>query len=197
MESLFLTFDSLVIQMYRISGYTLLDFIIGTFVLAFAAVIVGEVSISIAFLATRKYIELVTGQVVRYHNLSVDAVAVGNNDAYHASNKLANDAFGKSFFMQLGLSGAFLWPAFFVLAWMQTRFMDVEFNLLFTTYSIGYIGVFITLYVASIIIFRKIKYKLPYFKKIRGILEMYDRSNSEMKSFVDIMDPGTRKQESK
>ena len=54
----------------------------------------------------------------------MEALKAGNRPAYEAANKLANEAFGKSFFMQLTLSATFFWPVFFALGWMQYRFLD-------------------------------------------------------------------------
>jgi hypothetical protein len=179
--------DPYLIFFYRITGYGFLDFLIGTFVLAFMALIIGELTISWAFLVSRKYINRNTDEVVRYQNLSVDALAAGDKEAYLASNKLANDAFGRSFFMQIALSAAFLWPIFFALGWMGHRFSEVEFRIVFTDYSVGYVCIFITLYAAAHMIFKRIKYKLPYFRNMKAILDAGRERTQQMKSFEDIL----------
>jgi len=182
MHPFYTIIDSFLIFFFRITGYSFVDFIIGTFILAFITLIVGEFTISLAFLASKKYIDRTNEEVVRYQNLSMDALAAGDKEAYLASNKLANDAFGRSFFMKISLSAAFLWPIFFALDWMSQRFSDVEFNVAFTDYSVGYICVFITLYAAAYIIFKRIKYKLPYFRNIKVILDTYPSRTKQMKS---------------
>jgi len=189
MHQIFLTFDSHVIRLYQLTGYTLLDFFLGTFVLALAAEIIGELTSSVAFLAVRKYIESSTDEMVRFQNLSVDALALGDGATYTACNKLANDAFGKTFFMQVSLSAALLWPVPFVLAWMQSRFSNVEFQLLFVDYSVGYLCVFITLYAAAYLIFKRIKYRLPYFREMAEIMAGYRKRAREMKSLADLLPP--------
>ena len=186
----FAVIDPYLIWFYRLTGYAFVDFLIGTFVLAWVALIVGEFTISLAFLASRKYIDSTTGEVVRYQNLSVDALAAGDKEAYSASNKLANDAFGKSFFMQIALSAAFLWPIFFALDWMRQRFSDVEFRVLFTDYSVGYICVFVALYAAAYIVFKRIKYKLPYFRNIKAILDIYRDRAEQIKGFEQALPTG-------
>ncbi len=173
MHPFYIIIDPYLIFFYRITGYGFLDFFIGTFVLAFVALIVGELTISWAFLLSRKYIDKITSEMTRYQNLSEDALAVGDQKAYRASNKLANDAFGRTFFMQIALSAAFLWPIFFALDWMGHRFAKIEFRIVFTDYSVGYICVFIILYAAAYMIFKRIKYKLPYFRNIGAILDSY------------------------
>jgi hypothetical protein len=175
METVFEFLDPYFIQLYRLSGYTFVDFLFGTFVLALTAVIVGELTISVVFLLSYRRIDTINAEVVRYQKLAADALSAEDNEAYAAANKLANDAFGKSFFQQFGLSAAFLWPVFFALAWMQTRFVDVEFPLLFSDVSLGFIGVFIALYAAAYLIIKKTKHRLPYFRRIKAILDSYDR----------------------
>lgn len=186
MDSFLEAFDSYLIHVYRITGYTFIDFLIGTFIIALAAVIVGEFTISLAFLAVRKHIDKVTDEMIRFQNLSIDALASGSSAGYTTCNKLANDAFGKTFFMQVSLSAAFLWPVPFALAWMQYRFSEVEFQFFLTDYSVGYGSVFIVLYAAAYLAFKRIKYKLPYFRRIKEILDTYQQRTREMKTLADI-----------
>jgi hypothetical protein len=183
MHPFFLFLDPYLIWFFRITGYSFVDFLLGTFVLAFITLVIGEFCISIVFLLSRKNIAKVSDEVVRYQNLSVDAAAVGDKTAYHAANKLANDAFGRTFFMQIAFSAAFLWPIFFSLTWMGYRFSDVEFRLLFTDYTVGYACVFIPLFIASYLIFKRLKDKLPYFRTIKRILDTYEENASKMKTF--------------
>ena len=67
---------------------------------------------------------------------------------------MANEAFGKSFFMQVALSATFFWPIFFALGWMQYRFLEITFPLPFIGFSLGYTGVFVILYIAAYVIFK-------------------------------------------
>jgi hypothetical protein len=175
MLPIFLFLDPYLIWFYRITGYGPVDFLLGTLVLACHALLIGEITISLAFLAARRDIDRTTTAAARYQDLSLEALAAGHKDVYRAANKLANDAFGKAFFMQIALSAAFLWPIFFALAWMQYRFAGLEFPLPFRGYALGYIGVFILLYIPVYLWFRKVKYRLPYFRRLKAILDSYDR----------------------
>jgi hypothetical protein len=186
MNELFLSVDSFFIWFYRLSGYALLDFIIGTFYLALVAVVIGEFSISFAFLLTRGSIQRVQDQMVNYQNLSIDALAAGDKEAYKATNKLANDAFGRTFFMQIGLSSARVWPAFLAVAWMNTRFHEVDFEVPFIGRTIGFIPIFILLYVAAYFAFKPIRNRIPYFKKVNKILDSYKDKTRKMKSLADL-----------
>lgn len=173
MSPLFMALDPYLIWFYRITGHAPVDFLLGTLVLACQAMLIGECCISLAFLAVRKHIDRATAEADRYQLLSLEALAEGDKETYRAANKVANDAFGKSFFMQIALSAAFLWPIFFILAWMQYRFDGLEFPLL-GGYSLGYIGVFILLYIPAYLLFRKVKHRLPHFRRLKVILDSYD-----------------------
>lgn len=186
--------DPYIIWFYRLTGYAFADFLLGTFVLAWIALLVGEFTISMVFLVSKQRIDASTEESRHYQDLSAEALSAGDKEAYRAANKLANDAFGKSFFMQIALSAAFLWPVFVALAWMNQRFAELEFPLIFTDYALGCVGVFIVLYVAAYLIFKKIKYKLPYFRWIKTILDSYQSGPVEAKSFTDGL-PAVRKDE--
>jgi hypothetical protein len=175
MHPVFLFLDPYLIRLYRLTGYAPADFVIGTLVLASIALLIGEFTISLAFLAVRKRIDETTGKAARYQDLSLEALAAGDKPAYKAANKLANDAFGHSFFMQIALSAAFLWPIFFALAWMAYRFGDLELPIPLTQLSLGYIGMFILLYIPVYILFKRVKHKLPYFRGIKKLLDVYDK----------------------
>ena len=186
MNRLFLSVDSLFIWFYRLTGYALIDFFMGTFALAFTAVVLGEFSISCAFLWTRRSVEQAQDQMVNYQNLSIDALAAGDKESYKAANKLANDAFGRTFFMQIGLSSARVWPAFLAIAWMNTRFYDVDFQAPFIDWRTGYIPIFILLYVAAYFSFKPIRNRIPYFRRVNKILDGYKQKTREMKSLSDV-----------
>ena len=192
MHPFYLFLDPYLIRCYRITGYAWADFLMGTLVLAFMAVVIGEVTISLAFLTVKQRIDRVTEESHRYQNLSLDALKAGDKQAYRAANKLANDAFGKSFFMQIALSAAFLWPVFFALAWMDYRFAGLEFPLPFIGYSLGYIGVFILIYAAAYLLFKRVIYKLPYFRRIKAILNTYRAQAPQGKTLADLLPSGKR-----
>jgi hypothetical protein len=191
MQPIFLWADPYLIRLYRLTGYAPADFIIGTFVLALMAVIIGEITISLAYLVARKRIERVADEAVKYQDLSIDALTAGNKEAYRAANQLANDAFGHSFFMQIALSAAFLWPICIALAWMSYRFADLEFPVPYLHFSLGYIAVFLFLFVAAYFVFKPVKYRIPYFRRIKAMLDASARAAKEMKSFADLLAPGT------
>jgi hypothetical protein len=156
--------DQCLIMFYRLTGHAGVDFVIGTFVLAVICLFIGEATVFLAFLFTRKRLNEKAEEAEKYQNLSIDALKAGNKEAYQAANKLANDAFGHTFFQQVALSSAFLWPVCFALTWMQYRFLEVEVPLPLLPVSLGFIGVFIIIYVATFILFKQVKRRLTVFR---------------------------------
>ena len=152
--------DPCLIWFYRLTGHAAVDFVIGTLVLAGLCLVIGEVTVSLAFLFSRKHLGKKTAEAEKYQNLSMEALKAGNKEAYQAANKLAKDAFGHTFFQQVALSSGFLWPVFFALAWMQYRFLDVEFPIPGTPWALGYIGAFIIIYVATYFLLKQVKRRL-------------------------------------
>ncbi len=190
MHPIFLWLDPYLIWFYRITGYAAANFIIGTFALALISVIIGECTISVAYLFARKRIERITDETIRYQNLSIDALTAGDKGAYQAANRLANDAFGYSFFMQIALSAAFLWPICFALAWMSYRFQELQFPVPYLHFSLGYIAVFVFLFVAAYFVFKPVKYRIPYFRRIKEMLKTSSLSARKLKSFGDLLSQG-------
>ena len=171
MPSLYLFLDPYLIWFYRLTGQPGWNFIIGTSVVAVLALMVGELTSFLASLLVRRHFTQVAGEAKKYQDLSMEALKAGDRPAYEAVNKLANDAFHKSFFMQLALSATFFWPIFFMLGWMQERFQGVEIPLVVVPYSLGFVGIFIILYALAYFLFKRVKYRLPYFRRIKGILD--------------------------
>lgn len=191
METIMLFLDRYLILLYRMTGMPLLDFYIGTFLLAMGTVVIGELSISLAFRFNRKYIDAANDELVAKNNLSMEAMQCGDDVSYRACNTLANDAFGKVFFSMIALSAAALWPIFFALAWMQHRFIGIEFPLPVTVplfgESVGFVFTYFLLYILARILFKQVKPVLPYFRKIQNMLMTYDGGGERMITIADIM----------
>jgi hypothetical protein len=164
MHPFFQVLDPYLIWFYRLTGHAGVDFVIGTFFLAAISLLIGEVTVFLAFLFIRKRLGEKISEAEKYQTLSIDALKAGNKEAYNAANKLAKDAFGHTFFQQLTLSSAFLWPVCFALAWMQYRFLNVEVPIPGTKWSLGFIGVFIIIYVMAYLIMKR----LPRLFRIKG-----------------------------
>jgi hypothetical protein len=171
MQPLFQFLDQYLIALYRLTGHAGVDFVLGTFVLAFICLLLGELTIFLIFLLSRRRILEKTAEAEKYHDLSMEALKAGDKEAYLAANQLANEAFGHSFFQRAALSAAFLWPVCFALGWMQFRFLEVEFPIPGTGWSMGFIGPFIIIYVAAYFLFKRLKKGLGLSGRIRALAE--------------------------
>ena len=178
MHPLYLFLDPYLIWGYRLTGQAEVNFCLGTLVVALLALLVGEFTSFLASLLVRRRFQEVAGEAKKYQDLSMEALEAGARPAYEAANKVANEAFNKSFFMQVTLSATFFWPIFFLLGWMQYRFLELEFPIPYTGLSLGYIGVFILLYIPVYILFKKIKRELSSFRGIKEITDNFQPNAS-------------------
>jgi hypothetical protein len=148
---------------YRWPDNPLAGWWLGTCALALWAVLLGEISLGIAVRFNRFHIQSLEQDMVDRHHQSINALKSGDKLAYRAVNKLANEAYGKTFFLQLAMACSSLWPAALALAWLQTRFSRVGFPFLTESRTVGYPFIFIALYILVRILFGKIK---PYLYRV-------------------------------
>ena len=154
--------DKAIIPFYRLTENPLIGYYLGTLVLSLASVIAGEYSIAFAFRLNKVMIKREADRIDHFQNLSFEALKAGDKEAFKACNGIANEAYGKSFFTQITLSAASLWPAFLALGWMQYRFSEVEFHLPFSVPLIGgtfgYFATFLLCYITVRIAAGKIRH---------------------------------------
>jgi hypothetical protein len=186
----YLWLDPYLIWFFRLTGQTWLNFLLGTLVVAFLALLVGEFTSFLASFLVRRHSGEVGGEAKKYQELSMEALKAGDRPAYEAANKLANEAFGKSFFMQLALSATFFWPIFFLLGWMQYRFAGVEFPIPATGYALGPVGVFILLYVAAYVSFKRVKKPWSSGRGLLGVKELRGSEAGRPESLTQLSRPG-------
>jgi len=174
-------FDPILITLYRLTGYPLVDYYLGTFLLALLTVLVGEFTISLVFRVNRRHLEKLNSDYQDLSRLSAEALKRGDKENYKACNKEGNDAFGQLFFNKFGLSAASLWPIFFALAWMQERFAEIGLPLPWIGWEINYFFFFLLCYILARIFFGRIKRKLPYFRGIHQTLLTYEKADTGQK----------------
>jgi hypothetical protein len=175
-------FDSLLINLYRFTGYPLVDYYLGTFLLAFLTVLVGEFTISLVFKVNKAHLDRLNARVEKMQGLSEEALRLGDEKSYKAINQEGNDAFGHLFFNKFGLAAASLWPIFLSLAWMQERFAEVDLPLPWTGWKINYVFFFLLCYILARILFGRLKPRLPYFKGVHEGLLAYEQRELEHKA---------------
>ncbi len=155
----------------------MLDFYIGMVCLSFLGVIVGEITISLALRFNQSHLDQLNHDITHRETLSRQAYYSGDRYSFKALNKAANDAWGKHFFTMAAYSAGMLWPVPFMMAWMNTRFKDIDFILplpmswIFGE-TIRYPFLLILTYILCRILFKNMRPWLPYF---RGVQRMLDR----------------------
>jgi len=168
--------DPYLITFYRLTGDAMVNFLLGTFILAMISVVLGEFTLSLALRFNRRHIEGMEDELAKQHQLSMAALQLKDQKGYKACNKQANDVFGKYFFSMIAYSAACLWPLPFALSWMQSRFLGVEFKLVYPVSliwsSTQYFTIFLSLYILARILFKNMRPYLPYFKQVQKALDL-------------------------
>ena len=181
MESIPVLLDPYLIALYKTTGYVVIDYFIGTLMVSFITVVVGEFTLSLTLRLNRRHIEGMEAEMREQHNLSMAALDWKDRKSYKACNDRANDAFGKYFFNMIAYSAACLWPIPFALSWMQTRFLGVEFELAYPISliwpSTGYVTTFILCYILTRIVFKNVRRYLPYFRGVQKTLDLCARDS--------------------
>jgi hypothetical protein len=141
--------EPILISSYRLAGYPLVDYFLGTFLLALLAAVVGEFTIFPVYRVTRRQMDTLNSRVEKMKRLSSQALALDDQEGCRACNKEGNDAFGQLFFNKSGLSAASLWPIFFALAWMQHRFAETGLPLPWVGWEMNYVFFFLMCYILA------------------------------------------------
>ena len=182
-DGLFYHADSFLILFYRMTGYPLLDYFIGTGVLASICVVIGEISVSLALKFNKRYIDGMSAEMTAKEQLALAAYKAGNQEGYKALNKEATDAWGKHFFTMVAYSAGILWPIPCAFGWLQYRFQEVAFPLAFPLSllfgkTVGYTFTFIPLYILCRIIFKYMRPRLPYFSGVQKLIDESGKKRS-------------------
>lgn len=149
--------DPVLIAAYRWLDHPLWAWWLGTFVLSMMAAIVGELTLALVYRINRQAAHGYADEATDMQNRSLNAARAGDKKAYKAINRLANDAFGRSFFLSLAMGMGSLWPAFFAAAWLQMRFGDLRWPLPFIDWQANFVPGFIFCYIFSRILVGRVR----------------------------------------
>ncbi len=158
--------DPVLIAPYRWFNNPIIGWWAGTFILSLWAVTLGDLTLLAAFRINERYVKGLLKKTHYYHEQSLKAKSSGDEKAYKKINWLANEEFGRSFFMLMAMGMGSLWPAFFAAAWLNERFGQMTFFILpewAGGYHINFIGPFVVLYVLARYAFTASK---SYLKKL-------------------------------
>ena len=115
-----------------------------------------------------------------YHEQSLKAKQAGDESAYAGINKLANEAYGKSFFLFIAMGMASLWPAFFAAAWLNLRFGEIAFFLpkWIGGLELSFLAPFVLAYLAVRILFSRVKHVVPFLRPLAAASVSGSRESS-------------------
>ena len=116
--------DPVLIAPYRFFDDPMLGWWVGTFVLALWAAFLGELTLAVAYRVNRGPIARTSERTLYYHEQSLKAKQAKDEGAYKKINRLANEAYGKTFFLFIAMGMGSLWPAFFAAAWLNERLLE-------------------------------------------------------------------------
>ncbi len=155
-----LVLDPLLISLYRITGNVIFDYFLGTLMLALATVLLGKLTISLVLRYNQKHNAALEKELEDKHRISMAALETNDKQAYRACNNQANEVFGRYFFNMTAHSAALLWPVPIALAWMQSRFLGVQFEFIYPISliwpSTGYFTTFLLCYVLARILMKNL-----------------------------------------
>ncbi len=124
---------------------------LGTSILALWATLLGRATLALVMRVNLTHVREGLAETSLRHTQSMNALKAGDKESYKAINKLANEAYGKTFFLQIAMATASLWPIPLAMGWLQMRFSEVRFplplDLPFVGNSVGYAFIFIPLYI--------------------------------------------------
>lgn len=154
--------DPILIAPYRWFEAPMVGWWVGTFCLALWAAFLGELTQAVAYRVNEAYLSKLLGSTQYYFEQSMKARAAGERRAYKQINRLANDEFGRSFFLLAAMGMASLWPAFFAAAWLRERFGEIRFALPYWAggLELSFLAPFVLLYILARFLLIRLKPKL-------------------------------------
>ncbi len=154
--------DAFLIAPYRWFENPMVGMWIGTMLVAAWAVLIGDATHALVYRVNRHQIEHDAEKTLYYHDQSIKAKRTGDEASYKQINTLANDSFGKSYFLLIATGMASLWPAFLAAAWLDLRFkgLDFQFPAWAGGFTLSFIAPFILCYIVLRVLLGKIKKKL-------------------------------------
>ena len=185
--------DPMFIWGFRLFDHPWGGFLIGLAVLSLLCVITGDFTSHLARRLNRKVYGKYRDEMVRQHNLSVEALKHSDKDAYKAVNRQAHEAFGKYFFSQAGAFTLSIWPLPFAMAWLDIRFGGIPITLPFALPGVGdsvfYPFFFFPIYIAVRIFYGKTMRLFPFYRRV---LDWSKHGNeTQMVPFMDLLKPST------
>jgi hypothetical protein len=194
-ETLYYHIDAALIYFFRLTANPMLGYMAGIAVLALLCVVIGDLTVAVAFRVNGSFFRRDNRELVSMQNKSLLALQARDKKSYQACNEMANDSFGKVFFTQIALGASSLCPVPFALQWLDGRFGDVAFLLPFALGSrttVGYAFTFIPMYILVRILFAHARTQLPGYRRLT-VPEVLEPSETEAMLTMDDVFPIRKK----
>ncbi|MEW5911850.1 MAG: hypothetical protein AB1814_04795 [Thermodesulfobacteriota bacterium] len=148
--------------------------LVGTFCLSLWCAFLGELTLAVVFRVNRRHIREVGQEVIDRQRQSINALKAGDKESYNKINKLASEAFGRAFFLQIAMGMASLWPVFFAAAWLQAHFGHVRFHLPLLPWDFNFLVGLVPLYILARVVVSRLKRRLPFFRQTLALARGLD-----------------------
>lgn len=182
-----LLLDAIFIAPYRWLPWAEPAFWLGTAVLSMWCIVAGEFSGALVYLWNRDFYDNQQREMVRMHNLSVEAIRHKDKATYKASNRWANEYFGKVFFSGAALFAVSLWPVPFALGWLEGRFNGIElYHVPVGGWPLGYAFVFFMTYIPLRILFSRVRDRVPFFSRVAALRKESASSIGDVTSWSQL-----------
>lgn len=185
-----LLLDAVIIAPYRWLPWAEPAFWLGTACLSQWCILLGEFSGALVYLWNREFYDGQQREMVRMHNLSVEAIRHKDKATYKATNRWANEYFGKVFFSGAALFAVSLWPVPFAMHWLDGRFRGVElYHVPYGGWALGYAFVFFMTYIPLRILFSRVRDRFPFFRRVAGLRRESAESAGKVVSWGELASP--------
>ncbi len=177
--------DPYMVWVFRLPADPILGFALGLAYAALLATVIGELCMAGAYFFNKDAFAKSNSEMVRHNNMSLRMLARKNKAGFKLLNKEANDYFGKNFFARIALFASSLFPAFFIMGWIDMRYGSVEFLLPW----LGKVGpgfFFVPTYILVRFVFAKTQKYLPGFKTIQRKVRENETTDEDLMSFDDL-----------
>ncbi len=146
--------DSIAILPFRLLAEPVTAFWLGSAILALVSLLLGQSTVKIAMYANGAFLNQHVQDARKFENTYLGMLK--NGEARHdrsGVNGLANEAFGKAFFMGISISAASLWPVFFAAGWIDSRFTGIRLPLTGFENGLSNVAPLVITYIALYIVY--------------------------------------------
>ncbi len=162
------TLEHIIFQPFLWVGEPISAFWLGSATLALIALAMGQVTAKVALAVNGSHLDRHVADAQSYENTYLEMLKQGEAEHRSGVNQLANEAFGKAFFMGIAISAASLWPLFLAAGWIDARFAGIRLPIAGLNTSLSNIAPLIIAYIVFYILFVKMGKMMRKFRTSRA-----------------------------